>query len=114
MDQPVASPPRRDGVTSLADYRQRLNESVVFEGRCVQVLTSRSGSAFAVMFEPGTWTEGFKLVVPTAYVPEVGGAPYIRRLAGSMIRAQGIVTHSPIFGYEISISHRAQILDVRR
>jgi len=107
------TPPSGGNVTTLANYRRRVNQEVVFEGRCLQVLTSRSGTAFAVMFERGTWTEGFKLVVPTAYVTEVGGAVFVRSLAGRTIRARGVVTHSPIFGYEISISSRSMILEVR-
>lgn len=113
IQQHVAPPPRRSGGSAtLADYRQRVDERVVFEGRCLQVLTSRSGTAYAVMFEPGTWTEGFKLVVRTAFVAEVGGTAFIRSLAGRTIRAEGVITHSPVFGYEISISRRAQIRGV--
>jgi DNA-directed RNA polymerase subunit RPC12/RpoP len=106
------TPPGAGAATTVANYRRHVNQMVVFEGRCLQVLTSRSGTAYAVMFEPGTWTEGFKLVVRTAFVAEVGGERFIRSLSGQMIRARGVITHSPVFGYEIGISNRSMILGV--
>jgi len=102
----------RSGITTLANYRSRVGEVVVFEGRCVRVLPSRSGSAFAVMFEDRSWTEGFKLVIRTGFVEHVGGADFIRGLAGRTIRARGLIVHSPVFGYEITVTTRSMILGV--
>jgi hypothetical protein len=100
-------------ITTLDNYRQRVGQLVVFEGRCVRVLPSRSGTAYAVMFEHGTWTEGFKLVVRTGFVAHVGGDDFIRSLAGRTVRARGVIAHSPVFGYEITITTRSMILGVR-
>jgi hypothetical protein len=102
----------RSEITTLANYRSRVGEVVVFEGRCVRVLPSRSGSAFAVMFEDRAWTEGFKLVIRTGFVEHVGGADFIRSLAGRTIRARGLIVHSPVFGYEITVTARSMILGV--
>jgi hypothetical protein len=103
---------QREEITTLADYRSRVNQLVVFEGRCVRVLQSRSGTAYAVMFEDTRWTEGFKLVVRTGFVAHVGGDGFIRSLEGRTIRARGVIVHSPTFGYEITITARSMILGV--
>jgi hypothetical protein len=105
-------PSDRPEITTLANYRSRVGEVVIFEGRCVRVLPSRSGTAFAVMFENGGWTEGFKLVIRTEFVARVGGADYIRSLAGRTIRVRGLITHSPAFGYEMTVTTHAMMLDV--
>ena len=102
-----------DDITTLDNYRERVGQLVVFEGRCVRVRPSRSGTAYAVMFEHGTWTEGFKLVIRTGFVAHVGGADFIRSLAGRTVRARGVIAHSPVFGYEITITARSMILEVR-
>jgi len=99
-------------ITTLEDYRSKVNQLVVFEGRCVRVRPSRSGTAYAVMFEDGAWTRGFKLVIRSAVVEEVGGAAFIRSLAGRTIRARGVVEHSLVFGYEITVTSRSMILGV--
>lgn len=103
----------QQAITTLVNYRARVGQVVVFEGRCVRVLPSRSATAFAVMFEDSSWTEGFKLVIRTGFVGQVGGANFIRSLAGKTVRARGLILHSPVFGYEITISDRSMILAVR-
>ncbi len=105
-------PSDRTEITTLTNYRSRVGEVVIFEGRCVRVLPSRSGTAFAVMFENGEWTEGFKLVIRTEFVASVGGADYIRSLAGKTIRVRGPITHSSAFGYEMTVTTHAMMLDV--
>jgi hypothetical protein len=102
----------RQAITTLQDYRSRVDQVVVFEGRCVRVLSSRSGTAYAVMFEDAGWTEGFKLVIRTGFVTQVGGAAFIRGLAGRTIRARGVIEHSAVYGYEITVTARSMILGV--
>jgi hypothetical protein len=111
-EQSASGDPDAD-ITTLDNYRQRVGQLVVFEGRCVRVLPSRSGAAYAVMFEHGTWTEGFKLVIRTGFVTHVGGDDFIRSLAGRTVRARGVIAHSSVFGYEITITTRSMILGVR-
>ena len=113
---PADEPPTREDqeeITTLANYRSRVGEVVVFEGRCVRVLPSRRGTAYAVMFEEGGWTDGFKLVIRTGFVSEVGGAHFIQSLAGRNIRVRGLIARSPVFGYEISVTTRSMILAVQ-
>ena len=64
------------------------------------------------MFEPGSWRDGFKLVIRTNFVAHVGGAEFIRSLAGRTIRVRGRIDRSVIFGYEINITNRSMILEV--
>ena len=99
-------------VTTLENYRSRVGQVVVFEGRCIRVLPSRTGAAYAVMFEDHPWTQGFKLVIRTGFVASVGGNEFIRSLAGRTVRARGLITHSPVFGYEITVTTRSMILGV--
>jgi hypothetical protein len=98
--------------TTLANYRARLNQMVVFEGRCVRVLPSQSGTAYAVMFENGAWAQGFKLVIRTAHVAAIGGPQFIQSLAGRTVRVRGVIEHSPVFGYEVNVTNRSMILGV--
>jgi hypothetical protein len=111
-EQSASGDPDAD-ITTLDTYRQRVDQLVIFEAHCVRVLPSRSGTAYAVMFEHGTWTEGFKLVIRTGFVAHVGGDDFIRSLAGRTVRARGVIVHSPVFGYEITITTRSMILGVR-
>lgn len=110
---PAPGPTGEPDVTTLTDYRAKVGEVVIFEGRCVEVLPSRSGSAFAVMFEHARWTQGFKLVIRTASVSDVGGLGFIRSLLGRTVRVRGRVDYHEIYGYEIAITNRSMILEVR-
>jgi len=98
------------GVTTLADYRAKVGQIVVFEGRCVAVKASMRGTGFAVMFETGGWTRGFKMVIRTASVDSVGGEQFIWGLAGKRIRVRGLIANHPRYGYEIVVNDPAMIL----
>lgn len=101
------------GITTLADYRLKVGQVVIFEGRCVCVLPSRRGSDYAVMFEDEPWTRGFKMVVFRGAMARVGGPAFLLGLAGKQIRVRGLIVKHPLFGYEIIVNDRAMILEVR-
>ena len=101
------------GIASLTDYRSKVGQIVIFEGRCVAVRTSARGTAYAAMFETGGWTRGFKLVFRTASVQQVGGPEFIWGLAGKHIRVRGLIVHHPQYGYEIVVNDASMILGVR-
>lgn len=101
------------GITTLADYRSKEGQVVIFEGRCVCVLPSRRGSDYAVMFEDKPWTRGFKMVVLKGATARIGGPAFLRGLAGKQIRVRGLIVKHPRFGYEIIVNDRAMILEVR-
>jgi hypothetical protein len=96
---------------TLANYRWMVDQVVVFEGECVAVYPSASGSSYAVMFENARWTDGFKLVIPQHTVRFVG-EQYIRNLAGKRIRVRGLIVNDPVYGYEIMLNGDARILAV--
>ena len=111
----VTKPAERDDeatLATLADYRSNVGHVVIFEGRCVHVLTSSLGPDYAVMFENATWSRGFKLVVPGTAVPHIGGPEFILALAGKRIRVRGQIVRDPSFGYQILTTDRAMILGV--
>lgn len=101
------------GTTTLADYRSKEGQVVIFEGRCVCVLPSRRGSDYAVMFEDKPWTRGFKMVVLRGATASVGGPGFLLGLAGKQVRVRGLIVKHPRFGYEIIVNDRAMILGVR-
>lgn len=101
------------GVTTLGDYRTKVGQVVIFEGRCLEVRQSSRGSDYAVMFENATWSRGFKMVVMRAAVTRVGGSEFIKSLSGKHIRLRGLIVKHPRFGYEILVNDRSMILAVR-
>lgn len=101
------------GIITLADYRSKEGQVVIFEGRCMCVLPSRRGSDYAVMFENKPWTRGFKMVVFRGTAARVGGPAFLLGLAGKQIRVRGLIVKHPRFGYEIIVNDRAMILEVR-
>jgi hypothetical protein len=101
------------GITTLADYQSKVGQVVVFEGHCVRVLPSRRGSDYAVMFEDKSWTRGFKMVCFRGATARVGGPAFLLSLAGKQIRVRGLIVKHPRFGYEIIVSDKAMILEVR-
>jgi hypothetical protein len=96
----------------LANVRAWAGQVVIFEGRCIQVRTSRSGSSYAVMFETGTWSNAFKLVFLRGAVTQVGGHQFIRSLSGKKLRIRGLVQKHDKFGYQILVNDRSMILEV--
>jgi hypothetical protein len=100
------------GITTLADYRSKEGQVVIFEGRCVTVLQSRRGSDYAVMFENKSWRRGFKLVVFRGATAQLGGPAFLFSLAGKHVRVRGLIVNHPRFGYEIIVNDRDMILGV--
>lgn len=100
-------------VVTLQNYRQYAGSVVTFEGFVHKVNESRRGNDFAVMFENKSWVRGFKLVFFRDGVRNVGGKPYITTLRGKTIKVRGLVVNHPKFGYEIIVSEKSMILDVK-
>lgn len=106
---PPAAPAWQALRCTLADYRQRVGQVVVFEGRCVRVIPSRSGKDHAVMFENLGWKRGFKMIVFRRDVESVGGAAFLRGLAGRNLTVRGLIVKHPVFGYQIVVTDRSMI-----
>jgi hypothetical protein len=100
-------------VVTLQNYKQHEGSVVTFEGYVHNVNESRRGNDFAVMFEDKSWTRGFKLVFFSDGVRKVGGKPYITGLSGKTVKVRGLVIKHPKFGYEIIVSEKSMILDVK-
>jgi hypothetical protein len=101
------------GAVTLEDYRKHVGRVVTFEGLVCNVITSRSGRSYAVMFEPTSWVKGFKMVIFGDEVSRVGGAPFLLGLRGRRLRVRGLVTRHDTFGYQIIVSDRAMILGIQ-
>lgn len=100
-------------VVSLANIRGHIGRVVTFEGYVHSVEVSRRGSDYAVMFEPKSWVNGFKLVFFKGAARKVGGAAFIKGLNGRTVKVRGLVVNHPTFGLEIIVSERSMILSVR-
>lgn len=100
------------GITTLADYRSKTGQVVIFEGQCLRVLRSQRGLDYAAMFEPGTWSRGFKMVVFGGALDRLGGAEFVQSLVGRRVRVRGLVVYNRRFGYEIVVNDRSMILGV--
>jgi hypothetical protein len=100
-------------VVTLANYKDHIGSVVTFEGEVCRVNTSRRGTDFAVMFENKSWVKGFKLVFFPSAVSKVGGAAYINSLSGKKVTVRGLVINHPTFGYEIIVSEKSMLLDVK-
>jgi hypothetical protein len=106
---------RRNAAASLvplSKVRDMVRQTVLFEGRVVKVLTSKRGTDHAVMFEDTTWSKGFKMVAFQGNVDAIGGAAFLRSLAGRTVRVRGLVTYDPRFGYSIVVTQRSMILGI--
>lgn len=99
-------------VVTLADYRRHVNRVVTFEGTVHRIQRSRRGCDLALMFEPTTWAKGFKLVAFKDSIPRVGGEAFLLGLEGRRIRVRGLIRNGGPFGYAISLTNRAAILEV--
>ena len=100
-------------VITLQNYRQFVGRVITFEGFVHDVLISRRGVDYAVMFEPKPWVRGFKLVIFRGDVGTVGGSRFLMSLKRKTVRVRGLLVDHPDFGYEIIVSERGMILDVR-
>lgn len=96
-------------VVTLENVRQCVGRVITFEGYVHDVMVSRRGSDYAVMFENTTWVKGFKLVFFRTAARRIGSA-YIRGLKRRTITVRGLVIKHPRFGYEIIISEKSMIL----
>lgn len=101
---PVAGCNAEATAVTLADYPQHLGQLVVFEGQVVDVIPSRGGKQYAVMFENATWSKGLKMVVPEKELPRLGGLAALNGLRGSTIRLRGLLRHHPLLGPQIMSS----------
>jgi hypothetical protein len=110
--EPPAGRSYDPAVTTLATVRNRVGQVVIFEGRCVEVRASRSGSTYAALFEHGTWFGSFKAVFLRDAVAPVGGPRFIHSLAGRTVRIRGLVHQHELYGYEILVNDRSMILGV--
>ena len=100
-------------LVTLSNYKQFFNRVVTFEGKVHNILQSRSGTSYAVMFENKSWTKGFKLVFFRDAVSQYGGPRYIYSLKGKTIKVRGLLIKHQTFGDEIMINERAMMLSVR-
>lgn len=100
-------------VVTLENYKQFEGTVVTFEGLVHRVNESRRGNDFAVMFEAKSWGSGFKLVFFREGVRKVGGKPYITQLSRKTVKVRGLLVKHPKFGYQIIVSEKSMILDVK-
>jgi hypothetical protein len=103
---------RPDAVT-LFNYRDHIGRAVTFESFVPKVLSSRRGRDFAIMFENLDWKAGFKAIVFRRHLAAVGGVQFVRSLQGRTIRVRGLVQKNPIFGFEIVVTERSMIQEIR-
>jgi hypothetical protein len=101
-------------VITLDNFRSHVGRVIVFEGHVHNVLKSRRGKDYAIMFENKSWTKGFKLVFFRGAVQKVGGSTYINGLKGKTVRVRGLLINHDTFGYEIIVSEKSMILSARR
>lgn len=100
-------------VITLTNYREHLGHVITFEGYVQSIRMSRSGNTYALMFEDTNWAAGLKLVIFRRKESAVGGAPFIGRLLHKTVRVRGLLQKHAIFGYQIIVSERTMIQDVR-
>jgi len=106
----VSCPPE---IVTLSNYPGYAGRVVTFEGYVRRISASRTGRAYAIMFEDKTWTRGLKAVVFTRHVVDVGGTHFINGLSGKTIRVRGLLQRHDIYGYQIVVTRRSMILEVR-
>ena len=94
---------------TLANYRDHVGRVITFEGYVHNVLTSRRGTDYAVMFENASWKMGFKMIAFSKSVDNMGGSRFLYGLAGRTIRVRGLLIQHDTFGYEIIINDRSMV-----
>jgi hypothetical protein len=100
-------------VVTLQNYRQHVGRVITFQGYVPRVNRSRNGRSYAVMFENASWNHGLKMVVFRGTVAAVGGRDFLTGLRGRTIRVRGLLSHHQIFGYQIIVSNRSMIVEIR-
>jgi hypothetical protein len=99
-------------VITLDRYRDYVGSIITFEGYVYNVLTSRRGIDYAVMFENRSWSNGLKMVIFPECLKSVGGYEFLSSLAGRVVRVRGLLKLHEKYGYQIIVSDRAMILGV--
>jgi hypothetical protein len=102
----------RPDIVTLQDYRGQVGRVVTFEGHVLDIKLSKSGTGFAAMFEPGSWTEGLKLIFPSRYVERVGGRDFILSMRNRTVRVRGLLVSHQIFGDQIIVTERSMIIRI--
>lgn len=99
---------------TLQNYKQYVGQVVTFVGRVVMVRESQNHPGnFAVMFENRSWVNGFKLVFFRNNLDIFGGEYFVYSLAEKMVTVRGLIIKHETFGYEIVVSDKHMILDVK-
>lgn len=98
---------------TLDNYQKYVGRVITFAGLVHDVLTSRRGTDYAVMFENKSWIKGFKMIVFRGDVGRIGGYSYLYSLIGHTIHIRGLLVHHNRYGYEIIISDQSMILSVQ-
>lgn len=100
-------------IVTLQTFRNHIGQTITFEGYVPRVNVSRDGRSYAVMFEDTSWNNGLKMTVFKGTVRDSGGSRFLRSLQGKTIRIRGLLTNHHTFGFQIVVSHRDMILEVR-
>jgi hypothetical protein len=96
----------------LDTYQAHVGRVITFEGIVRNVLTSRRGTDYAVMFEYKNWRNGFKMVAFQGATDSVGGSRFLLGLQGRTVRVRGLLVYHAIFGYQIVVTDRKMILNI--
>ncbi|MDQ7823359.1 MAG: hypothetical protein RDV48_11230 [Candidatus Eremiobacteraeota bacterium] len=100
-------------VVTLNNYTRYVGQVITFQGYVPRVNVSRDGRSYAVMFQDRSWNNGLKMTVFKGTVRASGGSRFLKGLQGRTIRIRGLLTDHPVFGYEITVSHRSMILEIQ-
>lgn len=100
-------------VVTLNNYYNYNGHVITFEGYVPRINTARDGKSIAVMFENTSWTRGLKLVAFRGNINRAGGYDFLRSLRGRTIRVRGLLTRHRTYGWQIIITSRSMILEVR-
>lgn len=103
----------RPEAVGLFNYREHVGRVITFESFVPVVRESRRGGDFAVMLENLQWEKGFKVMVFRRNVRSIGGADYVRSLQGRTIRVRGLLQKHHTFGYQIIVTERSMIQELR-
>jgi hypothetical protein len=115
-DKPKEAAPSanyRPEAVGLFNYREHVGRVITFESFVPVVRESRRGGDFAVMLENLEWEKGFKVMVFRRNVKSVGGAAFVRSLQGRTIRVRGLLQKHHRFGYQIIVTERSMIQEIR-
>lgn len=110
---PPSRPTHVPTVVTLANYREHVGRVITFEGYVVKLLVSRRGLTYAAMFEDKSWRAGLKMVILRGRVHAVGGPAFIGRFLHNTVRVRGLLQRHPKYGYQILVTERSMIQDIR-